>query len=80
MNFDNSKYKSTMIENQKKEFQRFKNKNEKELLGMIQYELKREWNISLHEDGVHIRCSDGNQIFVRIGRTTGKFKDVVLEF
>ena len=42
MNFDNSKYKSTMIENQKKEFQRLKNKNEKELLGMIQYELKRE--------------------------------------
>ena len=42
MNSDNSKYKSTMIENQKKEFERLKNKNEKELLGMIQYELKRE--------------------------------------
>ena len=39
---NNSKYKSTAIENQKKEFERLKNKNEIELLGMVQYELKRE--------------------------------------
>ena len=37
-----SKFKSTAIENQKKEIQRLKNKNEMELIGMVEYELKRE--------------------------------------
>ena len=34
--------KSTAIENEKKAFERMKNKNEKDLIGMVQYELRRE--------------------------------------
>ena len=45
-NNDNQKsievVKSTAIENEEKAFERMKNKNEKDLIGMVQYELKRE--------------------------------------
>ena len=39
---DTTKFKSTAIENQKKELQRLKNKNELELIGKVKYELERE--------------------------------------
>ena len=39
---DNTQFKSTAIENQKKELQRLKNKNKLELIGKVKYELERE--------------------------------------